>query len=202
MHFEFLVEEESAETTLHNLIPKIVGSDISYDIRVFQGKFDLLKKLPERLRGYRPWLPDDWQIIVLLDRDREDCFQLKATMEQIACKEGLSTKSNHGTDGKIQVLNRIAIEELEAWFFGDVTALRIAYPRISKTLDKKSRYRNPDAIDRTWEALERVLQRAGYYRGGLPKVEAARKISKYMDPGRNTSKSFQVFRDALRNIGT
>ena len=98
MHFEFLVEEESAETALHNLVPKIVGPDISYDIRVFQGKFDLLKKLPERLRGYRPWLPDDWLIIVLLDRDREDCLQLKAKMEEIARKEGLSTKSNPSTD--------------------------------------------------------------------------------------------------------
>lgn len=197
MHFEFLVEEESAETALYNLVPKIVGPAVSYNIRVFQGKFDLLKKLPERLRGYRPWLPDDWLIIVLLDKDREDCVQLKAKMEEIARREGLSTKSNPNASGRIQVLNRIAIEELEAWFFNDVTALKTAYPRIPKALDRKSRYHNPDAIDDTWEALEWVLQKAGYYRGGLPKKEAARKISTYMDPTRNTSKSFQVFRDSL-----
>jgi hypothetical protein len=197
MHFEFLVEELSAETALYNLIPKIVGPDISYYIRVFQGKFDLLKKLPDRLRGYRPWLPDDWLIIVLLDKDREDCVQLKAKMEEIARQEGLSTKSNPSSIGKIQVMNRIAIEELEAWFFGDVVALKTAYPRIPKALDKKSKYRNPDAIDGTCEALERILKRAGYYRGGLPKKEVARKVSEYMDPDRNTSKSFQVFRDSL-----
>ncbi|MFZ5453251.1 MAG: DUF4276 family protein [Thermodesulfobacteriota bacterium] len=168
MHFEFLVEEESAETALYNLVPKIVGPAISYNIRVFQGKFDLLKKLPERLRGYRHWLPEDWLIIVLLDRDQEDCFQLKAKMEEIARGEGLSTKSNPNHSGKIQVLNRIAIQELEAWFFGDVIALKTAYPRIPKALDRNSRYRNPDAIDHTWESLERVLKRAGYYRGGLP----------------------------------
>ena len=157
----------------------------------------MLKKLPERLRGYRHWLPEDWLIIVLLDRDQEDCFQLKAKMEEIARGEGLSTKSNPNHSGKIQVLNRIAIQELEAWFFGDVIALKTAYPRIPKTLDRNSRYRNPDAIDHTWESLERVLKRAGYYRGGLPKKEAARRISTHMDPKRNTSKSFQVFRDSL-----
>ena len=153
------------------------------------------------MKGYHQWLPDDFLIIVLLDRDREDCLRLKAKMEEIAHREGLSTRSNPNTSGKIQVLKRIAIEELESWFFGDVIALKTAYPGIPKTLDKKSKYRNPDAIERTWEALERVLQRAGYYRGGLPKVEAARKISKFMDPARNTSKSFQVFRDSLYEIG-
>lgn len=45
MHFEFLVEEESAEAALYNLVPKIVGPEVRYNIRVFQGKFDLLKKL-------------------------------------------------------------------------------------------------------------------------------------------------------------
>ncbi|MGD0827532.1 MAG: DUF4276 family protein [Desulfobaccales bacterium] len=56
----------------------------------------------------------------------------------------------------MQVLNRIAIEELESWFFGDGIALKTAYPGIPETLDKKSKYRNPDAIERTWEALERL----------------------------------------------
>jgi hypothetical protein len=101
------------------------------------------------------------------------------------------------------VLNRLAIEELEAWFFGDVEALTTAYPGIPRTLGKKSKYRNPDAIGGgTWEALERVLQNAGYYPSGIPKIETARKISQYMNPDRNTSKSFQVFRDTLREMVT
>ena len=54
MHLEFLVEEESAETALDNLVPKIVGPNISYNIRVFQGKFDLLKKLPEPFERLPP----------------------------------------------------------------------------------------------------------------------------------------------------
>ena len=94
------------------------------------------------------------------------------------------------------------IEELEAWFFGDPDALRAAYPRVSRTLERKARYRDPDAVPGgTWEALLRVLQRAGYYKGvPLPKLEAANRIAQHMDPERNRSRSFQAFRAGLECI--
>ena len=41
---------------------------------------------------------------------------------------------------------------------------------------------------------------AKYHPGGLEKIRAAREISNHMDPDRNRSRSFQVFRDALRSI--
>lgn len=203
MHLEFLVEEPSAEVALQNLVPKIMGAKISYRIHPFQGKQDLLKNLPNRLRGYRSWLPTDWRVVVLIDEDRQDCLELKARLEQVAHQEGLVTKSRPNSSGNFQVLNRIAIEELEAWFFGDVAAISRGYPKIPRNLDKKKIYRDPDAIKGgTWETLERILKKKGYYPGGLPKVEAARRISTQMDPWRNTSKSFQVFRDALHEMVT
>jgi len=95
-------------------------------------------------------------------------------------------------------LNRISIEELEAWFFGDVEALHGAYPKIPLSLATRLKYHNPDAIQGgTWEELEKELQRKGYFHGGLAKIEAAKAISAHMDPARNRSKSFQVFRDGL-----
>lgn len=197
MNIEFLVEEPSAEAALRNLVPKIVGEDISYNIHVFQGKQDLLKKLPKRLRGYHPWLPENWNIIVLIDKDQEECVNLKKRLEKIANNEGFITRSNSDSHGKFQVINRIAIEELEAWFFGDVKAMKLAYPKIPSLLDRNRKFRNPDAIHNTCEALGRILKRYGYYRGGLPKIEVAKRISINMDPDCNNSKSFQVFRDAL-----
>jgi hypothetical protein len=197
MHIEFLVEEPSAEAALRNLVPKIVGDDISYNIHVFQGKQDLLKKLPKRLRGYHPWLPENWNIIVLIDKDQEECVNLKKRLDKIANNEGFITRSNSDPHKKFQVINRIAIEELEAWFFGDVKAMKLAYPKIPSLLDRNRKFRNPDAIHNTCEALGRILKRYGYYRGGLPKIEVAKRISINMDPDRNNSKSFQVFRDAL-----
>ncbi len=198
MHIEFFVEELSAEAALQNLVPKILGFDVSFSIHPHQGKPDLRKKLPGRLAGYKHWLPDDWRIVVLMDEDRADCRDLKNQLEEISHNASFITKSSASEGRQFQVLNRLAIEELEAWFFGDVPALTRAYPRIPVSLGQQARYCDPDAIaGGTWESLERLLQRRGYHPGGLPKVAAAREISRHMDPQRNRSKSFQVFRDGL-----
>jgi Domain of unknown function (DUF4276) len=201
MHLEFLLEELSAEVTLRELVPKIVGTDVSFDIRVFQGKPDLLIKLPTRLKGYRQWIPEDWRIIIVVDRDMDDCRELKARLDRIVQNAGLHPKSNPGQDGEYHVINRLAIEELESWFFGDIDALAAAYSRVPPTLGKQARYRNPDGIaGGTSEALLRELQSAGYYKGTkhLPKIEIARTIAAHMEPGRNHSPSFRSLRDALR----
>ena len=201
VHIEFLVEELSTEAALRNLIPKIVGDDLTYDIHPFNGKNDLLSKLPIRLQGYRSWLPKDWRLIVLIDEDRENCFTLKERLNEMAEQAGFITKSRAKERSEYQVMNRLIIEELEAWFFGDLEALMKVYPNMPKTLDEKEKYREPDGIlGGTWEALERELKKAGYYPGGIPKVESARKISIHMDPQRNKSKSFQVFRDGLYEL--
>jgi len=56
LHLEFLLEGESDEIVLAALLPKILPAKTTYALHVFQGKQNLLKKLPERLRGYRSWL--------------------------------------------------------------------------------------------------------------------------------------------------
>jgi len=200
MHIEFMVEEPSAEVVLTNLVPKILGATANFRIHVHQGKLDLLGRLERRLKGYRSFLPDDWRIVVLVDADRDDCHDLKQRIVDAALRAGLTTKQGNLPDG-FQVLSRLAIEELEAWFFGDVQALNAAYPRVSVTLNRRAKYRNPDAITGgTWEALERELQRVGYFRSGLAKITAAREISQHMVPERNTSRSFQVFQRGLMSL--
>ena len=200
MNIEFLLEEESAEAALHNLLPKILPSNVTFRFHNFRGKQNLLAQLPKRLRGYHQWLPPDWRIVVLVDEDREDCQLLKARLEKIAADAGLQIKSQRRN---FQILNRIAVEELEAWFFGDIVALNAAYPKTPVTLSQQKNYREPDAIKGgTWEALERVLQTAGYYLGGLPKIEVARKVSQFMEPERNRSRSFQVFKEGLLELIT
>ena len=65
----------------------------------------------------------------------------------------------------------------------------------------KTPFRNPDAIaGGTWEALERVLRQAGYFGGGLPKIEVAREMAKHMDPARNESTSFRQFAQGLASL--
>ena len=201
MHIEFLVEEPSAEAALRSLVPKICGSDISYDIHAYRSKTDLLGKLPMRLKSYRNFMPPDWRIVVLVDEDRMDCLSLKNELEMAARNAGLVTKSMAQEGALFQVLNRIAVEELEAWFFGDVQAIHQAYERVPLTLCTKSAYRDPDTIrGGTWEAMGRELQRAGYFKSGLAKIKAARAISANMVPSRNCSRSFKAFQQGLREI--
>lgn len=201
MHIEFLVEEPSIKAALTHLLPQIFSSHVTFTIHPFQGKPDLMKKLPKRLKGYCSWLPNDWKIIILIDEDRQECQQLKMELETIAQKAGFVTKSSVIKNQVFQVVNRIVIEELEAWFFGDVEAICQAYPRVKSSLANQKRYRDPDAIlGGTWEALERELKKAGYHQGGLEKYKASGDIAKYMSPQVNRSKSFQVFYHTLLEL--
>jgi hypothetical protein len=195
MLLEFYVEEESAEAALVYLVPAILpAQQFDFEIYPFAGKPALLRHLPNRLRAYRHFTTHDWRIVVLRDRDDDDCLELKKQLEAIAQDVGLPTRSQHRNDFK--VINRIAIEELEARFFGDVEALTAAYPRVDSHLAAQARFRDPDAIrGGTWEQLERVL--AHYHPGGLEKKRAAEEIAQHMIPERNRSASFQVFRRAL-----
>ncbi len=197
---EFFVEEPSMEQALLTLVPRI-RPGLDFQVHAFQGVDDMLGKLPERFRGYIGWIPDDWRIVVIRDEDRKDCVKLKAQIEKIAVDAGLTIKSRARPNAPFQVLTRIAVEELEAWLLGDVAALIATYPGVSPTLANQKTYRDVDKIKGgTWEALERALGRAGYFLGGLPKIQVAREISANMDPDRNSSKSFQVFRDGLRSL--
>jgi hypothetical protein len=198
-HIEVLVEEPSMEAALLILLPQIVGT-ISYEVHPFQCKQELLANLPARLRAYRRWLPENWGILVIVDQDDDDCQALKQSLEEIAANSGFITRSA-AAGATYSVVNRLAIEELEAWYFGDWEAVRAAYPRVPATIPQKRGYRNPDAIPGgTWEAFERILMKYGYFRGGLRKIEAARVVARHMNPYRNTSRSFQIFRDALAEM--
>lgn len=196
-HLEILVEEPSMEVFLRALLPRLLGEVVPFNVYPHQGKQDLLDKLPDRLKGYATWLPPTWRIVVVVDQDDDDCEQLKQRLERMAADAGLRTRTA-ARAAAWQIVNRIAIEELEAWYFGDWQAVRAAYPRVSAAVPRQARFRRPDAvIGGTWEAFEKVLQKAGYFKSGLRKIEAGRALGAVIDPERNGSPSFQVFRAAL-----
>jgi hypothetical protein len=189
--FEILVEDASTEAMLRSLLPRFLRPE-QFEIHPHQGKPDLLANLESRLRAYARWLPSTTRVIVLVDRDHDDCHELKRRI----LVPRVTSRLLGG--GGLSVVTRIAIEELEAWYFGDWEAVRQAYPRLNATIPRKSAYRDPDAISGgTWEAFERLLKAAGYMKGGLRKTEAGREIGKYLEPGRNTSTSFGHFWRAL-----
>lgn len=200
-HVEVLVEELSMEAALRALLPMLVGS-MTFGIYPHQSKQDLLAKLPSRLRAYRGWLPQDCRIVVVLDRDNDNCIELKNRLEHIASSAQFKTRSS--VPGSVfTVVNRIVIEELESWYFGDWVAVRTAYPRVPANIGDRARFRDPDKIrGGTWETFEQILQTAGYFRNGLRKIEAAKMIAPHWNIDRNTSKSFRVFCQTIRGMTT
>ena len=105
--------------------------------------------------------------------------------------------------GSFEVVNRIVVEELEAWYFGAIPELVRAFHGVPLTLSNKQKYRDPDAIrGGTHEQLLRVLQNAGHFKGQsrLPKIEIARKMGSLIDPDTNLSTSFSHFLSGLKAL--
>jgi hypothetical protein len=200
MHIEVQVEEPSAEEALRHLLPKIIGERATFGIINYGAKHNLLAKLPARLRAYaaRIHSGEDLKLAVLIDCDGDDCRELKNRLEAMARDAGLATKSAPDGNNSFIVVNRLAIEELEAWFLGDAAAVRAAFPKAS-TFEKKPAYRDPDAIrGGTWEALHRLLK--PYYPESYPKIEAARRIAPHLNVSTNRSASFRCFCSGLKSL--
>jgi hypothetical protein len=122
---------------------------------------------------------------------------LKHVMEQAAAGAGLRTRT--AMKGAVwQVVNRIAVEELEAWFFGAWASVRGAYPRVANPINVRAAYRRSEEIKGgTWEALELILTRAGYFSLGIRKTKVAGLIGQHVHPEDDTSPGFQVFHATL-----
>lgn len=198
IELEVLVEEESAERLLKaHLVQWIECEQVRIGVRRFQGKPDLVKHLESRLRGYakRRAEGDDVRVAVLVDRDEDDCAQLKRKLDGIALRVGMSAKD--GGQGRV-VVNRIAVRELENWFYGDWSAVRAAYRRVPERAPALYR-NNPDyANSKTSDALKRVLEHAGVT--NMSKPDWAARIGPHMSVDRNLSPSFQQFIAGVKTL--
>jgi hypothetical protein len=154
----------------------------------------LLDRLPPILRGYGK-TPGIDAVVVVLDADRRNCVDFLAELK------ALVMTCNPAPD----TLFRIAIEEMEAWYFGDRQALTTAYPKAK--IDILNRCAQ-DSVCNTWECLadaiypggSNKIKRTGWPLPGQVKCEWAEKIAPLLDPDRNVSPSFGKLRDGLRRL--
>lgn len=197
MRIEFLIEEPSAEEALKLLLPKVMRNRADFKMINLGSKYKLLQVLDARLRAYRQRIDggEDLRVVVLVDRDDDDCKQLKRRMDTAARSAGLIDQ----TESHLLVVNRIVVEELESWFIGDPPALRQAFRSLPAINERSGIFRNPDNGG-SWEALHRFLKKHGVYRSHYPKIDAARKIAQHMDPNRNRSPSFHAFISGIERL--
>ena len=154
-----------------------------------------MDQLPRLLRGYGQSLGNSSAVIVVVDLDDKDCKEFKQELLDVL----------DGCNPRPRTLFRIAIEEAEAWLLGDRGAVGTAYPAAKQAV--LNGYLQ-DSICGTWEVLADAvhpggaegLKRSGYPDIGIAKCEWAREIGPHVDVGKNQSKSFQVFRDGVRNL--
>lgn len=201
MRIEFLLEEQSAEEALKHLLPRLIGKRAEWKLINLGSKYKLLKYLPQRLAAYHQRIAqgEDLRVVVLVDRDADDCIALKDKLEQAAKGAGLASKTRPGANGRFHVVNRIVIEELESWFIGDPAALRQAFPSLPRIDETKGVFRNPDNGG-SWEALHRFLKKHGIFKSSYPKIDAARRIAPKLDIRANRSRSFQVFIEGVEAL--
>ena len=161
MHFEILVEDISGKTALEILIPKIISTEQhTFNIHPYKGighipkglksaseakKRILLDQLPRLVQGYGKKFsqyPPDYPAVLIVICDLDDrCLSAFR-------RELLDIVDKCNPQPKTQFC--IAIEEGEAWYLGDLAAVKAAYPKAKEAV--LNSYTN-DNICGTWEKL-------------------------------------------------
>ncbi len=212
MHIELLVEDSSGHRLLDILLPQILGlqgQTHTWRVTSYKGMGRIPKNLNaradpskrillDRLRQVLPGLgktPGMDAVVIVIDADKRDCKIYLDELKTLAetCNPRPTT------------MFRLAIEEIEAWYLGDVAALMGAYPRAKRSILQL--YAQDSACD-TWELLadavhpggSTALKKAGWPLPGQIKHEWAAKIGPLMVLDKNASPSFRKFRDGLRRL--
>ena len=180
MRYILLTEERSMKIFLEMLLPKIFSNSIDFIIYHHEGKGDLKKSIPIKLKSLSS---DETQFLVLIDQDGSDCSILKSEINKLCdVKKDVNYKI------------RIVCHELESWYFGDLLAIDNAFSTKLSKLKNKQKFRNPDNIINAKRELKRYI-------GPHGQIEIAEKIADAMtitSVHDNRSHSFHLF---LKTIG-
>ena len=210
MLIEILSEDKSGAVVVERLSERITESEgikaqvnvhphrgcgsLPKDMTAKPPKFanSLLDLLPSELRAYNKiYAGKDIILIIAMDSDDKDPQALRQEIYACAAQFAPDIRSVVG----------ISTEEVEAWILGDKKAIYEAYPDSNKEiLDSYVQ----DSVCGTWEILCRAVSEnaeelidIGYPAIGHYKALWTENISKYMQPQRNVSPSFNTFKMAL-----
>ncbi|WP_413205705.1 DUF4276 family protein [Rhodospirillum sp. A1_3_36] len=177
-----LVEEPSIALLLRDhILPGILG-DRPFRVIPHQGKSDLEKSIPRKLKA--AW-PPGTRFMILRDNDGGDCLALKERLTKL-CPE---SKRSH-------TVVRIVCQELESWYLGDLLTIDrsglVPGSRFERD-QRKAKYRDPDRLANAKQEMKTLVK---VYKP----LSGAGAIGPHLDVGRNQSRSFQVFVDGIRRL--
>ena len=172
----FLLEERSMKVLLEGMLPRLLPG-IDFLCIPHEGKQDLEKSIPRKLKA---WREPGVHFVVVRDNDGGDCLKLKQKLVNLCAGAG-----------REDTLVRIAVQELDAWYFGDPTALALAFDNEQlRLIGRKKQYRDPDSISVPSVELEKLVPQ-------FQKISGARLMAKYLDSSDNRSHSFRVFMNGV-----
>ena len=175
----FLLEERSMKTLLDGLLPRLMP-EMPFICIPHEGKQDLEKSIPRKLRA---WREPGAHFVVVQDNDSGDCHALKQRIVAL-CNE----------TQRPDALVRIACQELEAWYFGEPTAMAQAFGNDQlSVIGNKARYRNPDAIQQPSREIVKLIPE-------FHKISGARRMASHLSRNGNHSRSFQVMMDGIERM--
>lgn len=109
----------------------------------------LLDQLPAKLAAYGQSLdPDEARVLVLIDADDDDIRGLAERLESLLGSLNPAPR----------VFFAFAVEELEAFYLGDLAALQRAFPDFDRA---RAQAYVPDSICGTWELFGKIVGDAG-----------------------------------------
>ncbi len=168
----FMLEEPSMKELLKIILPRVLPEGIQYHLIKHEGKQDLEKSLPRKLKAISP----DARFIVVRDQDSADCHEVKQRLCAVC-----------SSSGRADTVVRIACHEMESWLLGDLKAVEKAYNISGLSRKQQQRkYRNPDGLNNAAQELRRLVP-------AYQKISGARSIGQYMDVNNNCSASFRAF---------
>jgi hypothetical protein len=179
MKIVFLVEGLSMKYLLEGILLQIIPGGIEFKVVPHQGKQDLQKSIPIKLRS---WNEPGVRFVIVHDKDSWDCRELKHELVRLC-----------NWAGRPDTLVRIVCNELESWYFGDLEAVGQAFKMDILALSRKRKYRIPDNIENPKAEINKIVK-------GLQQISGAKAIAPYMDVQRNTSHSFKVFIEGVLRI--
>lgn len=170
MKLVFMLEELSMKHFLDGLLPRVFPK-LEFQCVPHEGKSDLERSLPRKLRG---WREPGVQFVVLRDNDGADCRAMKSRLAKLCSGAG-----------RADSLVRLACQELEAWYLAEMEALGAAYGVDLSRHSGRATYRDPDTIGSPAAEVKRLVPR-------FQKIDGARRLGQHVDPAISRSSSFRA----------
>ncbi len=180
----FLLEEPSMKLLLDGLLPRLIPGWIAgqhFLCIPHEGKSDLDRSIPRKLSAWQ--FPGD-RFVIVRDNDGANCSEVLQKIKHLCA-----------TAGRTDTLVRLACQELETWYLGDLEAVATAFaqPKTSSPALRK-KFAAPDAWLKPSRELERLVPQ-------FQKGAGARLMGQYLrKPEHNRSHSYGKFITGVRQL--